>query len=92
MAMNHTDNYVPFGFFFRGMEAYLTDREPGGYRPLRDGAMPETILISRPFVPGGREWLAAEYRDETPPEFRFQGVRVWRRVHPQPPHSGRDPR
>jgi hypothetical protein len=91
LAMNHTDNYVPFGFFFRGMEAYLADREPGGYRPLRDGAMPETILVSRPFVPGGREWLHAEYRDETPSAFRFQGVRVWRRIHPEP-HSSSDPR
>lgn len=80
LAMNHTDNHVPFGFFFRGMEAYLADRDPGGYRPLRDGAMPATILVSRPFVPGGRPWLAAEYREETPPEFRLQGVHVWRRV------------
>jgi hypothetical protein len=92
LAMNHTDNYVPFGFFFRGMEDYLADREPAGYRPLRDGVMPETILVSRPFVPGGREWLATEYRDETPPEFRFQGVRVWRRAHPEPAPSGYGPR
>jgi hypothetical protein len=74
------------------MEDYLADREPAGYRPLRDGAMPETILVSRPFVPGGREWLATEYRDETPPELRFQGVRVWRRAHPEPAQSGYGPR
>lgn len=85
LAMNHSDNHVSFGFFFRGMEAYLADREPGGYRPLRDGAMPRTILISRPFVPGGRAWLEEEYREETPAEFRYQGVHVWRRVHPPTP-------
>jgi hypothetical protein len=80
LAMNHSDNHVPFGFFFRGMEAYLAEREPGGYRPLRDGAMPQTILVSRPFVPQGRAWLEAEYRDETPSGFRYQGIRVWRRL------------
>jgi hypothetical protein len=84
LAFAHADNYVPEGFFFRGMGSYLRDRAgAGGWRPLRDGRMPDVILISRPFVgsvPEARRWLSAEYRERTPASFAAQGVRVlWRR-------------
>ena len=81
LAFAHTDNHVRYGFFFRGMGPYLRERAGDeGWRPLRDGRMPDVILVSRPFtgsVPEARRWLADEYREDTPGAFRRQGVRVW---------------
>jgi hypothetical protein len=79
LALNHADNHVRYGFFFRGMDAYVAERHPGGDLPLRDGRPPDTILISRPFLPGGRGWLESEYAEATPFDFRLQGVELWRR-------------
>jgi hypothetical protein len=91
LAFAHADNHVPYGFFFRGMGPYLRERThaPEGWRPLRDGGMPDVILVSRPFtgwLPESREWFERDYRERTPLAFRLQDVRVfWRREAPPDP-------
>jgi hypothetical protein len=81
LALAHLDNHVRYGFFFRGMEGYLREKAnaPDGYRPLRDGAMPDFVLVSRPFLPGGRSWLEREYEEVSSGVFRRHGIKVWRR-------------
>lgn len=83
LAFNHVDNFVRYGFFFRGIEHYLARRYKGGegFRPLRDGRMPDIVLLSRrSHLPDGLPWLAHEYREATPGAFRRQRVQVWRRL------------
>ena len=85
LAFNHQDNFVPYGFFFRGMQAYMKTKanSPEGYRPLDEhGRMPDIILESRGFIPGGQEWLETEYRDITTRLFARQRIRVWKRIDP----------
>ncbi len=82
LAMNHVSNHVRYGYFFRRVNRYLTAatrRETGSpfYRPRRDGEMPDMILLSRWFIPGGDSWLAREYYDVTTEEFANQGTKVW---------------
>lgn len=86
LALQRVDNHVPYGFFFRGMEGYLADRYGAdGYRPLRDGRMPDVILVSGSVPPDVRGWLVREYREATAPAFARQGVHVWtRRGEPLP--------
>jgi hypothetical protein len=98
LAFARAGNHVPYGFFFRGMGPYLRERTraPEGWRPLRDGRMPDVILVSRPFtgwLPESREWFEREYREDTPLAFRLQGVRVfWRGETPPGRARGGDPR
>jgi hypothetical protein len=93
LAFAHADNHVPYGFFFRGMGPYLRARRATGeaWRPLRDGRMPDVILVARPFtgwLPESRQWFEREYRERTPLEFRLQDVRVyWRTQDPSPPRT-----
>jgi len=85
LAFNHHDNFVPYGFFFRGMPAYMKTKanSPDGYRPLDEhGRMPDIILESRGFIPGGEAWLETEYREITTRVFARQRIRVWKRIDP----------
>jgi hypothetical protein len=79
LALNHADNHVPYGFFFRGMDAYLAERHPAGDLWLREGRPPDVILIARAFPPAARARLEEEYAPSTPVAFRLQGVELWRR-------------
>jgi len=85
LAFNRHNNFVPYGFFFRGMAEYLKTKANSvdGYRPFDDeGRMPDIILESRGFIPGGEAWLQTEYRDITTPVFARQRIRVWERIDP----------
>jgi hypothetical protein len=80
LALAHTNNFVPYGFFFRGVEHYAiahTGQNP--YLPTRSGVLPDVILWSRSKLRGADLWLPVEYRRVDEPGFRAQGIRIWRR-------------
>lgn len=82
LAFNHADNFTPYGFFFRGVGESLQVRTSGrGYRPLRDGRMPDVILISRGTYIREQPWFDAEYSRAKRDDFGNQSVQVWLRTH-----------
>jgi hypothetical protein len=82
LAFNHASNYTPFGFFFRGVEEYLYVKTQGrGYTPLRDGKLPDVVLVSRGTYLGKQPWFEREYIQARRREFRAQAVQVWLRSH-----------
>jgi len=82
LAFNHADNFTPYGFFFRGVGQSLQVRTSGrGYRPLRDGRMPDVILISRGTYIREQPWFEAEYTRAKRGDFGNQSVEVWLRTH-----------
>lgn len=81
LAFNHADNFTPYGFFFRGVGESLQVRTSGrGYRPLRDGRMPDVILISRGNYIREQPWFEAEYTRANREDFGNQSVQVWLRT------------
>lgn len=78
LAFNHVDNFTNFGFFFRGMPAYLADLNPGRptYVPLKDGRLPDVVLLSRRAPPGAEGWIGREYVQVLDGDFRSQGITV----------------
>jgi hypothetical protein len=81
LAFNHVDNFTPYGFFFRGVAESLQVGTGGrGYRPLRDGKMPDVILISRGTYLREQPWFEAEYARAKRDDFGNQSVQVWLRV------------
>lgn len=72
----HTDNFSPYGFLYDDLrQSGLLD----GFRPERDGRMPDLILIGRAPVPLGFPWMGAEYDAATPPAFARAHIDVLRR-------------
>lgn len=81
LAFNHVDNFTPYGFFFRGVAESLQVGTSGrGYRPLRDGRMPDVILISRGAYLQEQPWFETEYARAKRGDFGNQSVQVWLRV------------
>jgi hypothetical protein len=81
LAFNHVDNFTSFGFFFRGVPEYLQVSTGGrGYRPLRDGAPPDVILVSRGTYLKEQPWFEQEYVHAKRDDFGNQSVEVWLRV------------
>jgi hypothetical protein len=81
LAFNHADNFTRYGFFFRGVAEFLQVSTGGrGYRPLRDGEMPDVILVSRGKYIEDQPWLQAEYTRAQREDFGGEPVRVWLRV------------
>ena len=80
LAFNHANNFVRYGFFFRGMEAYLRRRHGGRELRLRtDGELPDVVLLSRA-RPERLDSLLARHYDAVPDaEFEQQYIRVFRR-------------
>ena len=72
LAFNQADNHVRYGFFFRGLRGWLAEHEPG-FRPERDGAMPDIVLVSRRLFPEAT-WLEQEYRRVPRGAFGRQGI------------------
>ena len=80
LAFNHVSNFVPFGFFFRGLSPYIEQRFGTPiYLPYRDDRPPDVILASRSGLTGADQWLRENYRETPEPLFAAQGIRVWRR-------------
>jgi hypothetical protein len=81
LAFNHTNNFTPFGFYFRGVSDYLHAKTHGrGYVPLRDGKMPDVILVSRGTYLDKQPWFEREYMRSRRAEFSSQLVQVWLRL------------
>jgi len=81
LAFNHADNFTRYGFFFRGVAEFLQVSTGGrGYRPLRDGEMPDVILVSRGNYIEEQPWFHTEYARAQSEDFGGEPVRVWLRV------------
>jgi hypothetical protein len=81
LAMNHVSNFSPYGFFFRGVEEYLDAKTRGrGYLPLRDGAPPDVILLSRGKYLQKQRWFERDYVRVKRDEFSGQMIQVWLRA------------
>ncbi len=81
LALNHVSNFSPYGFFFRGVEEYLHAKTQGrGYFPLRDGAPPDVILLSRGKYLQQQPWFERDYVRVKRDEFSGQMVQVWLRA------------
>jgi hypothetical protein len=81
LAMNHVNNFSPYGFFFRGVEEYLdAQTRRRGYFPLRDGAPPDIILLSRGKYLQKQPWFERDYVRVKREEFSGQMVQVWLRA------------
>lgn len=79
LGLEHADNHVPHSYL-AGPVAREVDFST--YRPLRDGKMPEVLLVSRGIFPGMKTWLRTEYEEITPAAFAAQRVRVFGRRQP----------
>jgi hypothetical protein len=81
LAFNHADNFTSYGFFFRGVPEFLQVSTGGrGYRPLRDGKLPDVILVSRGTYLKEQPWFETEYARAKREDFGNQSVQVWLRV------------
>ena len=78
LALAHLDNHVALALFYDDVRDLLLP----GWRPLRDGRMPQVIVDSRGLPAGLQGWLASEYREVTAPAFAAQKTSVWRRIEP----------
>lgn len=80
LAFNRTDNYTPFGFFFRGVGEYIQVKTSGrDYRPLRDGKPPDIILLSRGKYFESLRWFHRHYVRAKREDFGRQSIQVWLR-------------
>lgn len=81
LAFNHVDNFTPYGFFFRGVPESLQVSTGGrGYVPLRDGKLPDVILVSRGTYLNQQPWFESEYARAKRADFGNQSVQVWLRI------------
>lgn len=81
LAFNHANNHTPFGFFFRGVAEYLQVKTSGrSYRPLKDGRLPDIILLSRAKYLPDQPWFQRNYVRAKRDDFGEQMVQVWLRL------------
>jgi len=79
LAFNHADNFVRYGFYFRGFDRYMRDQGFRNGHPFRNGELPDVILGSRTRFRRDHGWLGKHYDNRTPLAFDRQGISVWRR-------------
>jgi hypothetical protein len=78
LAFNHMSNYTKYGFFFRGVPEYIKAVEgTTNYIALRNGVLPDIVLVSRPKYIRGRPWLKSEYVPLRDPAFGRARVTVY---------------
>ncbi len=82
LGLNHVDNHIPYGFFFD--DTVREVKAKPNWMPLKDGKLPDLILLSRGLYPGALSWRGRYYVDITPQIFRRHNVTVFRRRGPQP--------
>ena len=87
LAFNHVDNYVKYGFFFRGVPRFFADHYGGNARPIRNGKMPDVILYSRARKLPGRSWVTEEYVEVPMANSGRQGFSVLERRSEAPDQS-----
>ena len=78
LAFNHLDNHVQHGYIGARLEVAFRFAT---YRPLRDGLMPEIIIVTNEVLPGRGDWLRSEYQDITTIPFSRNHIRVFSRRH-----------
>lgn len=84
LAFNHADNFVPYGFFFRGLDRYLLFRLGMlPYMPYRRGELPDVLLASRSRIDRPTSWVPRHYREQPDARFNALGIRVWFRQDAQ---------
>ncbi len=81
LGFNHADNWLPIGFFFDDIIQRIAADED--WRPLRDGRLPEILLLSRGMYPGAQRWMHGRYRELDIPLLNGQGVTVLERLDPE---------
>jgi len=79
LGFERADNFVPHAYLAGPITREI---DFGTYRPLRDGKMPEILLVSRGIFPGLHGWLRTEYQEITPAAFAAQRIRVFGRRQP----------
>jgi hypothetical protein len=79
LAFNHSENWMKYGFFFRGVEEFVAE-ETGidTFMPVKEGAMPSIVLLSRRPPRGSESWLDSLYTEQEIPAFNRQGIRVFK--------------
>ncbi|HYC55557.1 MAG TPA: hypothetical protein VEL28_11550 [Candidatus Binatia bacterium] len=80
LALNRTSNHTRYGFFPVRIRNMMTKRvrEEGRFLPLKDGLLPDMILVSR-MHPTGMPTLLRKYRKLDRPLLARQGVSTYRR-------------
>lgn len=86
LGFAHADNWIPYATLYDDIETRFPIR---GFRPLREGRMPEVILCRKGRVPGGRGYLREEYQQAADPVLAREDVRVYvRRPSARTPVTG----
>jgi hypothetical protein len=79
LALNHADNWLPYGFFFPGVDDFIEAKTgSAAFTPVKDGRWPTIILLSRNPPRGAETWLHSRYIEMPAPDFAAQGIRVFR--------------
>ncbi|MFH1416247.1 MAG: DolP-mannose mannosyltransferase [Elusimicrobiota bacterium] len=77
LAFNRYDNWLNYGFFFRGVDAFIRDSSGGRqFTPEKNGIWPNVILLSREIPEGIEKWLG-RYTDITTELFLRNEIRVF---------------
>jgi hypothetical protein len=77
LAFNHVNNWVNYGFFFRGMSDYTEARHGSPYVPYRNDELPDLILLSRGRSSGLVSWLPRYYRRLDNHVLATHSISVW---------------
>ncbi len=79
LAFNHAENWMKYGSFFGYYDDFIAHKMGTDiFRPVKNDTWPSIILLSRRRPLGSRQWLAARYTDITPPEFKYQRIKVFK--------------
>lgn len=99
LALNHRDNWSPYGFFFDDVIQEIHRTE--GWSPAKDGVLPPIIVVARGLYRGANEWMGGKYRKYDVPLLKESRIHVLRRsdLDPEiarkraapPPHQRKPP-
>ncbi len=83
LAFAKHGNWVPYGFFFRGMDRYMGERFGRPYIPFVEGELPDVVLLSRGKLEGIATWLPRFY-ERVPGEKIFDSAVVFWKKREEP--------
>ena len=80
LALNNSENWMKYGFFFRGVDEFILAEETGGetFVPLKNGKLPSVVLLSRIPPRGSEQWLFSKYTDIELQGYDRQRVQVFK--------------
>ena len=79
LALARRDNWLRYGFFFRGTDRYMSYRFGDPFVPYKDGELPDVILLSRGKLRGLETWLPRFYERESDPEYFQHSIAFWKK-------------